>query len=346
MKKASVAILLFIIALTSCATITPIKPAPTLTPLQTGTSTNTPSFEPTITATEPEQVWEVVRSPLTQFYDMAILPNNEIWAVGTPNLIIHSYLSDEFVNDFRYSGIYPLVDSDAFSGVDFLAPNDGWVTSYDGKIFHWNGSKWTKVLDTNYLISDMGFADKNNGWAVGSGDSNEAIILYWNGGEWQNISLQDTIGRDSFYLWSMDAVSNTNVWAVGADDYGKGVALNWDGSKWREIPYQGDEIKVVSGISKTDVWGVGGKKGNVILRWDGEKWTETELSSSGLINFSILAVSKDNVWAGGYDLVHWNGSEWVDTFYNANKGLIYAIKSDSDGEAWALTGEGYILHLK
>lgn len=346
MKKASIGFLLLIVALSSCGPITHIKPTPTLTPLKTATSTNTPSFEPTITATKPVQMWEVVRSPVTQFYDMAILPNNEIWVVGTPNLIVHSYLSDEFVNDFRYSGIYPLVDSDAFSGVEFLASNDGWVTSYGGKIFHWDGSKWTKVLDTNFLIFDMEFIDKNNGWAVASGDSTEATILHWNGRKWQNISLKDAIGRDNFYLNSIDAVSNTNVWVVGVDTYGKGVALNWDGSKWREIPYQGDIIKVVSGVSKTDVWGVGGNKGNLILHWDGEKWTETELHTSDLINLSLLAISNDNVWAGGKNLVHWNGSEWVDTFYNANKGLIYAIKATSDGEVWALTGEGYVLHLK
>lgn len=332
MKKASVGFLLFIIALTSCAPRIPIKPAPTLASLQT--------------ATEPVQMWEVVRSPLTQFYDMAILPNNEIWAVGTPNLIVHSYLSDEFVNDFRDSVIYPLADSDAFRQVEFLASNDGWITSNGGKIFHWNGLKWTKVLDTGFLIFDMGFSDKNNGWALGSGASDEAIILHWNGRKWQNISLQDAIGRDNFDLWSIDVVSNANVWAVGADNYGKGVVLNWDGSKWQEIPYQGDEIKVVSGISQTNVWGVGGKNGNVILHWNGEKWTETELFTSDLINFSILAVSKDNVWAGGYNLVHWNGSEWVDTFYNASRGLIYDIEVTSDGEVWALTGEGYILHLK
>ena len=332
MKKAPVGFLLFMIALTSCAPITPIKAAQTLAPLQT--------------ATEPVQMWEVVRSPVTQFHDMAILPNNEIWAVGTPNLIVHSYLSDEFVNDFRYSGIYSPADSDALNAVDFSASNDGWVSSNGGKIFHWDGSKWIQVLDTNFLISDMEFSDKNNGWAVGSGDSNEAILLHWNGREWQNVSLQDTIGRDNFYLWSISAVSSTNVWAVGVDNNGKGIALNWDGSKWQEIPYQGDEIKVVSGISQTDVWGVGGKEGNVILHWDGEKWTETVLSASDLINFSILAISKDNVWAGGHDLVHWNGSEWVDTLYNASRGLIYDVEATPDGEVWALTGEGYILHLK
>jgi len=346
MKKASVRILLIVIALSSCGPLIPIKSTGTLAPLQTATSTNTSTSEPTITATTAVQMWEVVRSPVTQLYDMAVLPNNEIWVVGTPDLIVHSYLSDYLVNDFSYSGTYSPANSDAFNSVHFLASNDGWVASYGGKIFHWDGSKWTKVLDSNFWISDMGFSDKNNGWAVGSGDSDETILLHWNGKEWQNISLQDAIGRDNFYLWSIDAVSNTNVWAVGVDNYGKGVALNWDGSNWRETPYQGDEIKVVSGISQTDVWGVGGKNGNIILHWDGEKWTETELSAFYLINFSILAISQDNVWAGGHDLVHWNGSKWVNTFYNGNQGPIYDIETTPDGEAWALTGDGSILHLK
>lgn len=351
MRSISAILAISIILLGACS---PTRPNGIITP--NILSTKTPVVIPTVANTAfplpkpATEMWGSVHQPLIRFSDLAILPQNEMWAIGT-DIVIHSHV-DQMSADYLldYSDAYVL-NSDIFNTIDFLSPNDGWASGYGGKIAHWNGSKWTTVTDTGFFLSDMGFSDKNNGWAVGSvgGFPDHAVILHWNGNKWENVSFRNAIGKDNFYLWSIDVVSNSNVWAVGVDNSSnKGIVLNWDGVKWQEIPYLGDDIKSVSGIGPSDVWvwSVGQNQSDVVSHWDGNTWSQTELPASDFVTHTLLAISKDDIWAGGYDLFHWDGHKWTDALYHDKYGLISKIKSAPDGKIWAITEEGYILSLK
>src|SRR6185503_15464031 len=73
------------------------------------------------------------------------------------------------------------------------------------------------------------------------------------------------------------------VWGSAADDVylvgQHGALVHWDGKAWSRIDVsaQGvtvnDSLFTVAGISKNDVWVVGGTGQGLVLHYDGVAWT-------------------------------------------------------------------------
>lgn len=341
MQKSAVLSLIFVLVLASCG-VSISTPASTSISPKTATVAITPTFTPpsTITST-PTPMYYWSHSLLT-FTDMVIVPNSGTWIVGQRGIVIQNcmyevslecrYKNTIYSLDYYYGGI---------NGIDFLAPDDGWVVGVPNSISHWNGLKWEiqKPNDEKRGFHDIGFADSNNGWVVGSArpvETNyalEAVILHWNGSEWQDISLLDEIGRNDFNLNAIDVVSKNDVWAVGD------TVLHWDGITWQEIPIPQytQELEDVSATSSADVW-VAGR--GFVLHWDGYSWITTRFDS---YVDNILAISPENVWVGGSSLYHWDGKQWNDAHYDEGRGnSIEKMALAPDGNVWALTTAGNI----
>lgn len=310
-------------------------------------------IEPTSTDT-----WRY-SNDLDRFIDMAVLPDYKVWAVSHRGTVIQDYLEfSHLVNRYIKSyGFY-------LNSINFVSPDDGWMTGAFGQIFHWDGKEWKSVIklgwERNISLYDVAFADKDDGWAVGCDftESHPAkykvVLLKWDGNDWENVSLLGDIGRDNFCLKSIDVVSPINVWAVGEEFYAKGVTLHWDGSKWHEIPSP-KEMHYAHSISATSEDNVWVNSSNSIeyediFHWNGQNWSQVQLpvsmhNSDADKTSAILAVSQDDVWVGGRMLFHWEGSSWKNMNYGRNEGDIVDIDTTPDGKVWALTDVGAILQL-
>jgi photosystem II stability/assembly factor-like uncharacterized protein len=340
MQKSFVLSLIFVLVLASCgssASTSVSTPIPSITATFVVTPTLLPT--PTIT-TSPTPMYYWSHSLLT-FTDMVIVPNSGTWIVGQRGVVVQNCMY-EVSMECRYKNtIYSLDYYGGINGIDFLAPDDGWVIGTPSSISHWDGKKWEiqKSTDENIGLSDIGFANPNEGWVVGSAAYEEtdytleAIILHWDGSEWQDVSLFEEIGRNDFSLKTIDVVSENNVWAVGD------AVLHWDGIKWQEIPIPQytQELEDVSATSSADVW-VAGR--GFVLHWDGNSWITTRFDS---YVDNILAISPENVWVGGSSLYHWDGKQWNDAHYDEGRGnSIEKMVLAPDENIWALTTAGNI----
>jgi hypothetical protein len=286
--------------------------------------------------------------PIGELRDAVAINENDIWAVGT-----QSGLSQEF------SVSEPLIE-------------------------HWNGARWsitaTPRLGSGLLLAVSG-SSPDNVWAVGERFHQRAdgrfheggirpLMLHWDGFRWRDVAVPWS--RPASNLTFVSATSPDDVW-VGSNGSGDArfVSLHhWDGSRWSKIraPFgPRDSLVGFDSTSATDAWAVGGYQVHghartLAAHWDGRSWsiapTPNRNTDSALT--SVLALSPDNVWAGGTSnfykaiphgsqssfpevmLLHWNGVRWKLTpspdaqmFEGPSR-----LTATNDGSAWA-TGNCY-----
>jgi hypothetical protein len=150
----------------------------------------------------------------------------------------------------------------------FNSPTDGWaVSKYSERIYHYDGTKWTRVHDDPWGIKlySVFFTSPDRGWAAGwyciSGT--QSNILGYKKGRWgyyREAPWTEGIRRDIYGLHFSDP---GNGWAVGQRTF------RWDGERW----WFGDDPPLstrgmlydVFTISDKDAWAVG--DGKTILHY-------------------------------------------------------------------------------
>lgn len=292
---------------------------------------------------------------LDRFIDMDIAESESIWAVSDEGTVVHS---DIYYREGRRKSIE---NFGYLTGIDMISNINGWAIAGINGIMYWDGNTWEKYLSadlTNHPpFLDIDFVNENSGWIVGCDFHDEdasSVLLYWNGIRWEKISLHDFLGRDIFCLTAIDAISESDVWIVGKDKYPKTILSHWDGSKWREISAPDDMLypHTISATENNDVWvsSMSTADSEIIFHWNGENWTQFELPIAHSVVFAqrtsaLLAISSNDVWAGGKQLFHWDGKNWKNKNYDGSNGNIVAIKSAPDKTIWALTDTGVIMEL-
>lgn len=230
-------------------------------------------------------------------------------------------------------------------------------------IAHWNGSSWTQQTGPNPegsgSLTAIAAVSGMDVWAVGSyGMHGKALAEHWNGSSWQQVAMPTPSGANEVRLNAIAAVSAANVWAVGAwvspSTQQKYATLieHWNGSSWAIVPSPhpgfGSQLYGVAGLSRTDVWAVGGYASNqqvgsaqvalrrtLVLHWNGTAWKRVASPHPGPRRYegsglsAVAAVSPTSVWAvGSYSslrkhrhpgqdftrqqtlTLHWNGRHW------------------------------------
>lgn len=253
-------------------------------------------FSPSTTRSVCDSMWRIVQSPNvgslnTDFYGLAAIAPNDLWAVGLsyPNRVLSpSHTVTEHWNGERWSIIKsPNVGaySNHLYGAAADASNDVWAVgdySIDqrgsgGKtlVEHWDGSQWSVVKSPNpgnrfSELLAVAAVSVNDAWAVGNVISlnpvrNETLIEHWNGSEW-NVITSPNPGAASNELSAITVISASDVWAVGNDAQSNGhdmtLTEHWNGSMWSVVksPNVGrfpNDLDAVSAASANDVWAVG-----------------------------------------------------------------------------------------
>jgi len=180
--------------------------------------------------------------------------------------------------------------------VSFASSTDGWISGENGYIAHTTngGTTWTQLTTgTGEDIFSIDFVDANEGWGVGTVDSQAMILHTTNAGtNWtqQNSGVVEP-------LHSVFFVNNTTGWAVGAN--GAIIATTDGGANW-SLQTSG-VLNVLFDVYFLDVlkgWAVGGA-GTVLKTTDGgTNWTQ-ELSGTTTDIHSITMRNENLGWLCG-----------------------------------------------
>jgi hypothetical protein len=110
-------------------------------------------------------------------------------------------------------------------------------------ILSYSVGKWRSMpfkMRPHGRLSSVTMTSPTNAWAVGETDSDQALIVRWNGREWTQVRSPSP-ARFSV-LDAVAAGSPSSVWAVGAFGTSAGTSpltslleLHWDGRRWTKI---------------------------------------------------------------------------------------------------------------
>lgn len=236
--------------------------------------------------------------------------------------------------------------------VDVLSTTNAWAAgSFDplngdptsSLVEHWDGSAWKATLLFPGVFSGVAAASPTSVWAVGYRRHGRTLIVHWNGAGWRELDPSPRGG-----LYDVAAISPANVWTVGS------LIMHWNGKGWKQlrIPVSVGVLLGVAASSPTQIWAVGtsGSTDNrtLVLHWNGTKWKRVPSPNPagalpGNLNVldSVTVISRNNVWAAGYDasptdgprktlIEHWNGRRW--------KHVASPSPGDSVGLGSVLTG--------
>jgi hypothetical protein len=279
------------------------------------------------------QTFEFGEHSNSVLYDVAIIDENNIWAVG------EIYMKDSLGN-------------------------------YDPIIYNivkWNGINWKP--ERVYFVNGQGqsflapmksiFAfDANNIW-IGLDQ-----VIKWNGENYQSFEISHTI----FHSWinKIWGASNNDIYIIGNG----GNIAHWDGSSWKKIESgTTNDIKNIIGIAtdnkncfiymttgeallKIDskntlikinaneqmlvhsVWGTSNNKiftaGKGVVALIKEKWEKVDDPVASMV-YTINGENYNNIYGLGsnYSLVHFNGVDWNVVFSeNYYIGLQIAVKKN------------------
>ncbi len=237
------------------------------------------------------------------------------------------------------------------TGIDAVSRNDAWVAGISGDqklsreeplIEHWNGASWREVrlpradrsvpVDSEFFT--IGASSDSNAWAF----SLNGRYLRLSGRRWTAGRIPGT-RSGHIVITSAQVFSPADAWAFGDRFIGRvskldfvPYAARFNGTRWQLVPVPGRGTFEVSALSPRDMWALaGGTEPGTdlpsrarILHWNGVAWTrepvQPRLPRHGRLA-SIVALSKNDIWAGGSApngrggtselAVHWNGRSWT-----------------------------------
>ena len=281
----------------------------------------------------------------SDFYDVAIIDENDIWAVG------EIYTADTYTYDSL----------------------GNWIDPYNAA--HWDGEKWTLKRILFEFEGQQLFGKINSVFAFNKDDVwfGMGSVIHWNGERYQSIKIPDTIFPSlANKIWG---TSSSDLYIVGND----GLMAHYDGTRWRKIR-SGTDLPIIDiwGVkepgknkykilaiasrlfsadpaalfeisgnraeeleteglpySLTSVWSMNGRKwylcGDGFYQNDlrGSYWKKIE-NIPPILKESIRGDRFNNYFLVGHLglLVHWNGLSWKDVSLNSNTYQAVATKDD------------------
>ena len=273
------------------------------------------------------ETWEFGTHSSSALYDVAIIDENNIWAVG------EIYMNDSLGNPdsklynlIKWNGTEWKPERIYFTnsqGQSFLAPmksifafsvNDIWIGL--DQLIHWDGSDYVE-----YELSDEVFQSwVNKIWGTSSEDlyvvGNAGNIAHYENGVWTKIESGTSLDLTDIY-----GDSEGNLYAAGVDiALAKGVVVKGNQSGIWEVMIEGDIID------------------------------ESELFDKLFGSFGALWIDENNtIYTGGNLLYQYKDGEWdyvrslPENFINGNpgtyyRGYIYEIDGNAAND-WIIVGD-------
>jgi len=250
---------------------------------------------------------------------------------------------------------------------------DGVLTDR-GKIAHYDGDKWTEMVeDAGTRLNQLWASAPDDIYAVG-GFNSDALILHYDGHAWTPV-LADT-------SWEL-----TSIWGRSASDVyaaGWGRVLHYDGSSWTQVAspperpiFEGlfgtqDEIwlaadsgivqlkndqvsfalrwpmewsvEAMSGCPGAEPFAVGfasqGGTKSLILRRQAGDWQPMSTSATSFLS-GVWCIAPDDVYAVGENstVLHYDGADWNSVALPTSPGMLGGVWGAAADEVF-IVGEG------
>jgi hypothetical protein len=292
------------------------------------------------------QSWTFGTIGSSTLYDVAIIDENNIWAVGeimiadtsingyTTYNAVHWDGSEWTLHKLYFYTIPGQQDTGVYEARSILAfdENNIWITS-GSQITKWNGIRQTNKHSSPVYVNKLWGTDNNNIYAVGYNGQ----IAHYNGTNWQRIESGITLNIND--IWG-DFNEKTQEWEILA------VASNFGTSLEKEILQIKNNSVIKLPLSpqmwplKT-VWFVPNKQYYVAGAGVYQKrllqdslWENQALDITTFSTYSIRGNNiNDVIGMGAYgDLIHFNGCSWKNDYNesNLNYGSYKSVKTNSD----------------
>lgn len=291
------------------------------------------------------QTFEFGQHSSSILYDVAIIDENNIWAVG--EIYINDSLGNpdpNLYNLIKWDGIIWKPERVLFNnsqGQSFLAPmksifafnaNDIWIGL--DQIIYWNGNTYNSIELPDAVfqswINKIWGSNSNDLYLVGGGGS----IAHYNGTSWTKIESGTSVNL--LEIWG--AIDGSTIWACGyTEDYGTSALIRimnnlsekiYEGSSNNQS--NGHYVGPMSGVwldNKYIVFLMTGA-GIYIQKSSSEFLLEKEIVKFNHGSYGIDGTGPNNIFACGDEFVgHWNGNSYVEypelaeqlrTFYNVS----------------------------
>ena len=291
------------------------------------------------------QSWTFGTIGSSSLYDVAIIDENNIWAVGEINVADTSINGYTTYNAVHWNGTeWELKKIGGIGGwtchtIFAFNENDIW---FEGTI-HWDGSNYNVHKNGWPLMPNGDGWQVNKMWGSSSNDlyavGNSGNIAHWDGRKWMKIESGTTV--DLLDVWGNP--SGSIVWACGYDGgYYKTVLLQYKSKVIKKL-YEGSSNNQVNGFYVGLFDGIWTDSENItyLINWGGicslnfNQFNNFKLITPLLsdIGFSMSASGKNNIFISGQHglLVHFNGSsikEYLEL--RNNKDYLYGINVRND----------------
>ncbi len=324
--------------------------------------------------------------PYSHLFDISMVSPTEGWAVGEasscvkpsdPHPCVTGYPLMLHYKNGRWSRVaVPFTKTtarnDVLNEIEMLSATDGWASSTQGRLLHYDGNAWKLVAgppQTNLLY--FRFFSDTDGWAIGSGTERPtANIMHYNGKTWtaQPLPAGLGLGPSTYQVESTLAmISPTEGWATYTVFQepqstpkpqwpSKASILHYANGVWtvqKSIPGNA-VLESISMTSATDGWAVGlldaasDSPPALLFHYTQGRWVQVDnnLPSAGWVS----VVSATDGWMTVGDLqtlAHYNGSQWVPVAFSPavkralGDYVISRLYMTSTTEGWAVGRANY-----
>lgn len=234
--------------------------------------------------------------------------------------------------------------------------SDGWTPPTPP-----SGGGWYKYyeLSFNWPFYGIGFANSNNGWAVGihldyhRGVYNKGIIYHCR--DSINWVAQADSGDSEILFTKVKAFDDNNVWAIGYHEPSSGGGAGgtpagsiwfFNGSSWAEQYNTGEGSAVylrdLTVVNANHAWAVGYDQTNgrgVVYFYNGVSWGNQFTSSYSDTLWGIASQDAEHVWAVTRNCIYfYNGIDWTEQLRISDENSItfYGADMVSNDLGWAV----------
>ena len=167
--------------------------------------------------------------------------------------------------------------------------NNAWAVSSGENIFHFEGKKWSRI-NCNEVTEQLYAVtfNENIGWAVGE----NGVIITCENGKWKKVNSPTTNKLRAIHF------ENNIGFAVGDN----GTILKYENTVWSQMAinmHSPENIKLrsVFSISNNQAWAVGDK--GIVLCFNGKEWSACKEKNASAILTKIWFTSAGTGWACG-----------------------------------------------
>ncbi len=275
------------------------------------------------------------------FNDMCFLNPEYGWAVGNGSTIL---MFDGM--GWRKQDV-PANSPAAFFAISMCTDTFGWVVGEGASFYQYNKQNNSWNFFNNVEIDKKDFdkknkpmidvrsvctIDKNNAWAVSSGEN----IFHFEGKKWSRISCNDVTEQ----LFAV-TFNNKTGWAVGEN----GVILKCENDRWKKV--ESPTTNKLRAIHFENNIGFAVGDNGTILKFENGVWALMTINANAPENIklrSVFSISNNQAWAVGDKgiILTYNGKEWTSSKEKINNAILTKIWFTTAGIGWACGQNSFI----